>query len=307
MNSNRQCDHDWAGIMVLGTQAAQECRKCEAVLLQPDAANALFGALASATTSAAMVEGLNSSEHLTHEELQRFQVIYVECSGDEDWPSGAAIETAMADLFRSRSSRTTPPHPTEVGEAVMPEWADEYDRGRFTDAVKFLAGFGFYAAANPAPAAVDWEDLYNKMAKHYADLTCAHAEALNRIETDQRLIDSLSTANSAEGKVMGSGLNLADEVPDDIVKRALRQLHGTGHPHPKNGMAWIDAEEVLRMGMALSEKPGHVLVPITPSDEMVSSYVAAVNDHLVSVVDKDWSKGRHSPSETLRLTMRTKP
>jgi len=40
-----ECKHDWAGVMILGMQYAQECRKCEAVLLHKEAAQTLLGAL----------------------------------------------------------------------------------------------------------------------------------------------------------------------------------------------------------------------------------------------------------------------
>jgi hypothetical protein len=37
--------HDWAGIMILGIQYAQECRHCQSVLLDAQGSKRLFGAL----------------------------------------------------------------------------------------------------------------------------------------------------------------------------------------------------------------------------------------------------------------------
>lgn len=66
-------------------------------------------------------------------------------------------------------------------------------------------------------------------------------------------------------------------VTDEMVERALKILHGSRHPHPKDGQAWCDARDVLEMGAALAAHPhtgysavsdGWKIVPVEPTTAM---------------------------------------
>lgn len=173
----------------------------------------------SALTSAlaAIVTMTTKDEHFNANVLPRDLVM--------EWVAKAA--EAMDVWHKSLHSRA---HTTEVEEAVMPDWADEYDRGRFTDAVKFLAGFGFLVTANTTPEAVDseavkaWQAMTNEARRMQArHLDCHEGDVYHAMQSlcakfgsrnNSPMLEDIATANSAEGKV----------VPEAVIIDAMEHL-----------------------------------------------------------------------------------